>query len=262
MPAGEVMARTVYGLLVGIDAYQAPVPRLNGCVNDVEAVGEVLRQRVAGDGVRLELETLTDQQATRQAVIDGFRTHLGRADAEDVALFYYSGHGSQEDAPPEFWRFEPDRLDETLVCWDSRMPGRSDVADKELAQLIAEVAERGPHVLVVLDCCHSGSGTRAPLEDGVSIRRAPTDRRKRTLESFIVSPEQVERLTRSAGNAPAAGWLDLAGGRHVLLAACRADETAKEIREGGRTRGALSAASSGCWDKPAGSSPTGISTNG
>ena len=236
------MARTVYGLLVGIDAYQAPVPGLNGCVNDVEAIGELLRKQVAGDGLGLELRTLTDQQATRQAVIDGFRAHLGRAGAEDVALFYYSGHGSQEDAPPEFWRFEPDRLDETLVCWDSRMPGRFDLADKELAQLIAEVAERGPHVLVVLDCCHSGSGTRAAPQGGVSIRRAPTDRRKRTWDSFIVSPDQVERLTRGAGEASAADWVNLAGGRHVLLAACRADETAKEFPESGHTRGALSAA--------------------
>src|SRR5215467_11562814 len=110
---GDAMARTVYSLLVGIDAYQAPVPSLNGCVNDVEAIGELLRHQVARDGLRLEPETLTDQQATRQAVIERFRAHLGRAGAEDVALFYYSGHGSQEDAPPEFWRFEPDRLDET-----------------------------------------------------------------------------------------------------------------------------------------------------
>ena len=235
-------ARTVYSLLVGIDAYRAPVPALHGCVNDVVAIGDLLSQRVAGAGLRLEPKTLIDQQATRQAVIDGFRAHLGRARAGDVVLFYYSGHGSQEDSPPEFWRFEPDRLDETLVCWDSRMPGRFDLADKELAQLIAEAAEPGPHVLVVLDCCHSGSGTRAAPQGGTSIRRAPTDRRQRPLDSFIVSPEQVDRLTRRAGEAPAAGWVDLAAGRHVLLAACRADETAKEIPEGGRARGALSAA--------------------
>jgi Caspase domain/PGAP1-like protein len=234
--------RTVYSLLVGIDAYQAPVPALNGCVNDVVAIGDLLSQRVAGEGLRLEPMTLIDQQATRHEVIEGFRAHLGRARAGDIALFYYSGHGSQEAAPPEFWRFEPDRLDETLVCWDSRMPGRFDLADKELAQLIAEVAEPGPHVLVVLDCCHSGSGTRAGPEGGISIRRAPTDRRPRPLDSFIVSPEQVDRLTRHAGDASAAGWVDLAAGRHVLLAACRADETAKEIPEDGRARGALSAA--------------------
>ena len=234
------MARTVYSLLVGIDAYPDPVPRLSGCVNDVQAIGEMLHGQVAGDGLRLELQTLTDGQATRQAVIDGFRAHLSRAGADDVALFYYSGHGSQEDAPPEFWRFEPDRLDETLVCWDSRLPGRFDLADKELAQLIAEVSEPGPHVLVVLDCCHSGSGTRAALQGGVSVRRAPTDRRPRPLDSFIVSADQVERQPADEG-APA-GWLSVRAGRHILLAACRADETAKEIPADGHVRGALSAA--------------------
>ena len=76
------MARTVYSLLVGIDAYPDPVPRLSGCVNDVQAIGEMLHGQVAGDGLRLELQTLTDGQATRQAVIDGFRAHLSRAGAE------------------------------------------------------------------------------------------------------------------------------------------------------------------------------------
>lgn len=221
------MTRTVYSLLVGIDAYQAPVPALNGCVNDVVAIGDLLSQRVAGEGLRLEPKTLFGQQATRQAVIDGFRAHLGRARAGDVVLFYYSGHGSQEDAPPEFWRFEPDRLDETLVCWDSRMPGRFDLADKELAQLIAEVAESGPHVLIVLDCCHSGSGTRAAPQCGISIRRAPTDRRPRPLDSFIVSPEQVDRqpmlkvrLTNRSGERLYCALLDLMedyGVEHGLL---------------------------------------------
>lgn len=52
-----------------------------------------------------------------------------------MALFYYSDHGLQENAPPEFWNFEPDRLNETLVCYDSQLPGGWDLADKELAQL-------------------------------------------------------------------------------------------------------------------------------
>ncbi|MER9947175.1 hypothetical protein [Mesorhizobium sp. M0047] len=32
------MPKTLYGLLVAIDEYRSPVPRLNGCVNDIDAV--------------------------------------------------------------------------------------------------------------------------------------------------------------------------------------------------------------------------------
>ena len=65
-------------------------------------------------------------------IIDGFTSHLCQAGSEDVALFYYAGHGSQGKAPEEYWGMEPDRLNETIVCWDSRRQGVWDLADKEL----------------------------------------------------------------------------------------------------------------------------------
>jgi uncharacterized caspase-like protein len=169
------MSRTVYGLLVGIDDYPAPVPPLRGCVNDITAVEQLLRERLAADQ-KLDTKVLKNAEATRQAVIDGFM-HLRNAGPDDVALFYYSGHGSQERTPPEFWYLEPDRLDETLVCYDSRLADNYDLADKELAKLIAAVAARGAHVLVILDSCHSGSGTRTTASAGV--RRVQTDLRER-----------------------------------------------------------------------------------
>lgn len=237
--------RSIYALLVGIDAYQAPVPALRGCRNDVAAVATLLDQRISADGDALHLLSLLDQDATRAAVISGFRKHLGQAENGDVVLFYYSGHGSQEAAPEEFWHLEPDKLDETIVLYDSRQAGQWDLADKELAALISEVAAKEPHVLVVLDCCHSGSGTRAPLEDGIANRRAPTDTRERPLSSFLFDPARVDEVAeaqrpeRSAlGNS---GWTH-ARAKHVLLSGCRANETSKEILHQGIPRGAMSAA--------------------
>jgi hypothetical protein len=92
---------------------------------------EFLEGRTQGGEYALDLQVLTsgdffnpdEIKPTRQAVIDAFRQHLGRAVEGDVALFYYSGHGSQEKAPPEFWHLEPDHLDETLVLYDSRVAG-------------------------------------------------------------------------------------------------------------------------------------------
>lgn len=237
------MARTVYALLVGIDDYPPPVPRLRGCVNDIREMRQYLEARV-DPGARgaeevLRIEQLLDGEATREAVIQALRTHLGQAGAEDVALFCYSGHGSQEPAPEEFWHLEPDRLDETLVLYDSRTPGSWDLADKELAKLIAEVSSRGAHVVVVLDCCHSGSGTRAPGLAETAVRRVETDTRQRPLDSFIVGVDELiaTSTTRDLATRPS-GW-DIAG-RHVLMAACRDDEEAREYQGGGATRGAFS----------------------
>lgn len=231
------MSRAIHALLVGIDRYEAPVPPLSGCVNDVDAFAEYLEGRVGG-GDALALRVLKDGEATHEAVVRGFREHLSRAAAGDVALFYYAGHGSQESAPPEFWHLEPDRLDETLVCFDSREEGKFDLADKELGALIDEVAASGAHVAVILDCCHSGSGTREIPAWAAAVRRAPIDRRTRRVEDFALTDRQLARLT-GEGSATGAGtaWPI---GRHVLFAACRDDQEASEYNGDGKARGAFS----------------------
>lgn len=236
--------RDVYALLVGIDAYPAPTPPLSGCVNDITAVRRLLENRVATDGGALHVRTLLDADATRAAVVAGFREHLARAGADDVALFYYSGHGSQEPAPPQWWDVEPDHQNETLVLADSRLPGGWDLADKELAALLEEVAARRPHLLVVLDCCHSGSGTRAVVEDGLAARTAPADTRQRPLSSYLLAPHRAADLTAPADERGAlgdSGW-SLPRTAHVLLSGCRSNETAKETTVDGQVRGAMSAA--------------------
>ncbi|MEL6602675.1 MAG: caspase family protein [Cyanobacteria bacterium J06614_10] len=238
------MARNLYALLVGINEYDARsrVPSLRGCVNDIQGIQAYLEGRVAQDDFTLNLQVLLNEQATRQAIIEGFQQHLAQAGAEDVVLFYYAGHGAQADAPEAFWPVSPDRMMETLVCHDSRIDDDHwDLADKELAQLIATVDANKPHIAVVLDCCHSGSGTREG-EVTIATRRAEPDRRQRPLESFIVSP-----AVSSSEASPAAGARSLSpmaavlpSGRHVVLSACRNVEEAKEYLGGESPRGAFS----------------------
>ncbi|MBW4431624.1 MAG: caspase family protein [Pelatocladus maniniholoensis HA4357-MV3] len=234
------MTRNIYALLVGIDEYISPVPPLKGCVNDIMAVKEYLQKRVSEDGYQLHLRTILNQNATRQAMIDGFRQHLCQANSKDVAFFYFAGHGSQEEAPEEFWSLEPDRLNETLVCYDSRSSGGWDLADKELAKLIAEVAVNNPHIAMIMDCCHSGSGTRGDLETETAVRKAPIDRRKRPLNSFIFSLAEVSQLSASRSlEANSTGW-NFPRGKHIFLAACLDSELAKEYNGDGQPRGVFS----------------------
>ena len=152
------MTGRIHALLVGIDQYAYDVGPLYGCVNDVDQVHGYLRS--CGDPRALAVEILKDGDATRDNVIRAFRRHLGQAQAGDVALFHYSGHGARWSSAAAFREFYTDGKDEGLVCFDSRRPGGYDLADKELAVLIQEVAARGVHLAVTLDCCHSGSGTR------------------------------------------------------------------------------------------------------
>lgn len=232
--------KKLYALLVGIDDYPLPVSKLSGCVNDIEEVEKLVGELSQDGRFDPSVLTLKDAQSTRAAIVDGFRKHLSKAGPGDAALFYYCGHGSQAAAPSELWSIEPDRLNETLVCYDSRQQGGWDLADKELALLVAEVAQSGTHLVCILDCCHSGSGTREGIDDGLVERRAATDLRARPLASFLDG--QFARQCVTDPQLSPSGWITLPAGRHVLLAACRSDETAKEIKESGRSHGAFTAA--------------------
>jgi len=234
------MSRNLYALLVGINEYPKPISSLSGCVNDINAVEEYLKERIAQpDGYKPHIRKLLNQEATRKAIIDGFEQHLCQAGSEDIVLFYYSGHGSQAKTPKEFWHLEPDRLEETLVCYDSRAEGCWGLADKELAYLIAQVSEKNPHICIILDCCHSGNGTRDLLQE-TGVRRFCKDERERPRDSYIFSPKELESLSVSRGDAEdhLSGW-KIPTGRHILLAACQDCETASDAVDG-KQQGAFS----------------------
>lgn len=220
------MAKT-YALLVGINDYLAVAP-LNGCRNDVDRVEEFLRARA---GEALSLARLDDREATKAAVVDAFRGHLGQAGVGDTALFWFSGHGSTAPVPRELWHLEPSGRLQTLLCVDSRHGDVTDLLDKELAVLIHEVAARGAHVAVVLDCCHADGGTRG---GEAGVRTVPPLSESPPLDGLL--PELRPRDGR-----PVPAYLAPGGAPdHVLLAACHSHQNAHERKLGGRDHGLFS----------------------
>lgn len=213
----------VYAVLVGINRYRGPLPGLAGCVNDVEDAATYLRTLVED---RLRLLILRDETATRGAVVTGIRRHLGQAGPDDAALFWFSGHGSEAPVAEEFWHLEPTGMHQTLVCADSRHDGVPDLTDKELSVLFDAVAGRGAHVAVVLDCCHSGGGTRDPELGCRGVPAAPT---AVPADAYIseLRTLPVDRADPST---------------HVALSACRSFEKAREQMIGEQVRGAFSTA--------------------
>lgn len=248
MPAAP---RNLYALIVGIDNYPAPVPRLQGCVNDAESVKSYLQARAPKDGNTLILKTLYNENATRTNIVKMFESHLAKATANDIALFYYCGHGSQEPANEAFWESEPDHQCETLVCYDSRVEDGMDLADKELATLIDLVAKKGPHTVMIFDCCHSGTITRdlddnfEELPNSFSSRTAPVRssekkdskgfRYVRPLSSYL-KPSDFEEDTRAIAMATDEP-LSVPNPRHVAISAALSSQTAKETTLGNQRRG-------------------------
>ncbi len=213
------MPTRIYALLVGINDYSPAVGKLHGCLNDVDHFHGFLTDRF--DANALHVEVLKDSDATRANIISQFRSHLGRANADDVVLFQYCGHGARWRSASPFLEFFPDGKDEGLVCYDSRSPGGFDLADKELAVLLAEVAQNDPHIALILDCCHSGSATRG-ADDFTHLKARQTHEvtDERPLESYLDG--YYSRLHQRGDR------LEPPASKHILLAACQRVQKAWE----------------------------------
>jgi hypothetical protein len=216
-------------LCVGINNYPVPGADLMGCVNDARAWAELLREQF--DFPRSKVRIITDRRATKAAILDGVKDLLAGASSGDVLVFTNSSHGSYI---PDREDDEPDGYDETMCPYDVR---ESQITDDELRELLAEVP-RGARMTVVSDSCHSGSVTRAPLNDLFPGVRFRDDRRVRFLHPAllrrtraIADPRRVKPRGRFGASES-----DM---RHLLVSGCRDDEYSYDARIGGSYHGAM-----------------------
>jgi len=220
----------LHALLIAINEY-APgsgVRNLSGCLNDLAAMESFLRKHYAH--LQPNIRKLTNAEATREGVIKAFRAHLTGPQIKngDQVLFYYSGHGSYGPTAPEFAYNDPLKQDETMVCYDSRLPGRQDLSDKERGVLLAEVP-KGAEVLFIIDSCHAASSVRNRVvesELGAS-RFQPGQTTPRTLDSYLLAEgENIYLQQKKQGQR-----ISVPTRAYTLLAACDRFELAMETKD-------------------------------
>jgi hypothetical protein len=148
-----------HALVVGRDVYETANP-LEKCVADARAWSGYLTGR------GYTVTELLDEDATRATILSNLYGLAEAAYPGDQIVFTYSGHGTR--VPTSALWEEPDGYDEALY------PDEVLLDDDLRDALDAFVA--GVFVTVVLDSCHSGTGTRA-LVDGPRARfhRLPED---------------------------------------------------------------------------------------
>ena len=233
-PTGEAAARqgfTYYAVLIGIDNYLA-VPKLSGCVSDIETIEELLGARIQGPLVVRKLVARREEEGgagaddelpTRDAIIAVLSALSGDAvNAGDRVLFYYSGHGTQ--------LYDPAAEDtrQALVPQDFQA-GAGLLYDIELRTLLDRIYARTGDLTVVLDCCHSGGITRDDSDADAAMVRC--------IELRAVDAAALDGPAPALLAAPAAETKEPAPifqgqgqgeSEYPFLLACQADEKAKE----------------------------------
>lgn len=220
-------------------------------------------------GVPLEnIVLLTDEDATSAAIIDAL-TKLktdNRIRRGDPIVIYFAGHGTEIKAPDGWECGRADRVIQGIVPHDCDAVKSGvkigPIADRVLGALIGSIAKEKdnnivssatvclrtlhgqngthwPHQVVILDCCHSASGTRGAYHSDVDSEDTP-----RSVDLLEDYSESLERQLSNIGLDKLASASDINFAHssmesHVLLAACRQSQKSYEGSTGGRFTAAL-----------------------
>jgi hypothetical protein len=173
-PPGEVAAANgaaggrKVALIVAVGKYPAAGGwRNTSAGNDVRLIREVLTLH----GFAPQHTTvLADGRATKAGITAALDALIAAARKDDIVVIHFSAHGQQvfDDNDDEF-----DGFDEALVPYDAAKAyqengyrGEHHLRDDELGEKLQQLGARvgaGGSILVTLDACHSGSGTRGVL---------------------------------------------------------------------------------------------------
>lgn len=137
-------------LLVGIN-YRGTSAELHGCINDVNNVEKMLKEREFTEIKMLNEDV--DELPTKVNIYAAWRWLLHDVKPGDVLVFHYSGHGGYvRDSSGD----EADGRDETLIPLDYQRSGQ--IKDDTVRQLLVDKVPDGVTLICVFDCCHSGTG--------------------------------------------------------------------------------------------------------
>src|ERR1700678_226527 len=234
---------TSHALLIGFDHYEPPP----GSTSVVAASGHALDSRF-GPGASwqsllgpltdvvamhllladtygfTDIRELTDQQATRQGILDAINQLIADTEKGDRVVIYYSGHGSQRLDTTS----SKEQRDQTIVPVDA-WKGVKDIRDKELAVLFDKIVfDKQARLTAIYDSCNSGTMARG-MHDSVQ-RTLPYDDDDVAKESGAVLEKDLKRIPQQ--------------GDAIILAAAGPTQSAVEARypEDGQVHGAFTRA--------------------
>jgi len=150
-------------LCVGQNEYQrSDIPPLRGCVNDALLIGEMLR--TAG----FEVRQVHNEGATQRGILDRLSIEIAKLREGDYFVFWNSSHGYQVNDREHDELY--DYRDEAICSYDT--DPRDPLTDDKFGRILYR-ADPGAHVFFGSDSCHSGTLTRAGLEEAKGNDQRP-----------------------------------------------------------------------------------------
>lgn len=218
-PTMQINAQTKRALIIGLGQQEDKAwDKINGD-KDVPYAEELLTKAGFTSIIKL-----VNKQATKAGIVNSFRQLTTQCEPGDVVYVHYSGHGQQMK---DVHNDETDGLDECWIPYDAyRTPCEKDRGEKHLTDdeinhhlnaIRDKVGDNGK-ILVVIDACHSGDGTRG---DNDEVVRGVKDVFEAIKAYFIGEPQKKHVINPNA-KPNAERW--------ITLSACESDQVNIEMK--------------------------------
>ena len=229
----SVTAQTKRALVIGLGEQQDKAwNKINGD-KDVPLVQVMLKNA----GFK-SVTTLVNRQATKVGIVGAFKRMVASCKQGDVVYVHYSGHGQQMT---DVHNDEKDGLDECWIpydaCWkaSANYHGEKHLTDDELNVYLNAIRNKigaKGKLLVVIDACHSGDGTRGDddeivrgVEETLAVDSLNTRGLYETFEaikSFFMGDNSKENVINTKAKPLAERW--------ITISACRSDQVNVEMK--------------------------------
>ena len=231
----SLQAQTRRALVIGIGQQEDKAwGKINGD-KDVAYVAEMLKGAMYKEE---NITRLVNRQATKVGIIGAFKRMVASCRQGDMVYIHYSGHGQQMT---DVHNDERDGLDECWIPYDAcrkvsaTYHGEKHLTDDELNVYLNAIRNKigaKGKLLVVIDACHSGDGTRGEddeivrgVEDTLKVDSLNARGLYETFEaikSFFMGDNGKEKIINAKAKPLAERW--------ITISACRSDQVNVEMK--------------------------------
>ena len=230
----SVTAQTKRALVIGLGEQQDMAwNKINGD-KDVPLVQGMLKSA----GFK-SVTALVNRQATKTGIIGAFKKMTASCKQGDVVYVHYSGHGQQMT---DVHNDEKDGLDECWIPYDAYRKasatyhGEKHLTDDELNVYLNairnKVGAKGK-LLVVIDACHSGDGTRGDDDEVVrgvedtlvvdSLIARGLYEAFEMVRSLVMGDNSRQKIINDKAKPLAERW--------ITISACRSNQVNSEMKK-------------------------------
>lgn len=148
-PGGPTVKPVLWGLAIGVSKYSSSAIDLRYADQDAMKLEKFFTAQAGKSFSEVHFKTLTNEQVTRNSIIEGITRHLGMAAPDDIIFLFVAGHGIKHRQSGSYYFMPSDADFDTVLAKGLRM--------SDFEESIKILSNNVHKIIVAMDTCHSGA---------------------------------------------------------------------------------------------------------